>query len=340
MQVFVPIINADSGNAVYFRDLQRELGRRAVTIEFAQFPPVLECIPGFARAISYFRYCSDHFDLVHSNADYGLTFKCSGKPFVVTVHHNVFDDHYQNFTSLAQKAYYSGLLKRRVEKVLKGADRVVCVSQYTKSTVEQTFGAVKVQVIYNGIDTDLFRPVQMQTVDEFAGKIRLLFVGNLIKRKGADLLPVIMEKLGSDYVLFYTAGLRTQTTFKAPNMVMRVAKSRENLVSLYNSCDVFLFPSRLEGFGYAVAEAMACGKPIVCTDGSSLSELVVNEKGGLLCRMDDVDDFVDKIRFLGARPELRQSHGTFNRDRIVNEFSVVRMGRDYSAFYRSVLTSY
>jgi glycosyltransferase involved in cell wall biosynthesis len=340
VQIFVPIISADSGNAVYFRDLQRELGRHAVTIEFAQFPPVLECIPGFARAISNFRHFSHHFDLVHSNADYGLAFKRSGKPFVVTVHHNIFDDHYQNFISLAQKVYYSGALKRRIEKVLNGADRVVCVSQYTKSSVEQTFGAAKVQVIYNGIDIDLFRPVQMQPVAEFAGKIRLLFVGNLIKRKGADLLPVIMEKLGSDYVLSYTAGLRNRTTFEAPNMVMRVAKSRKNLVSLYNSCDVFVFPSRLEGFGYAVAEAMACGKPIVCTDGSSLPELVVNEKGGLLCRLDDVDDFVDKIRFLGARPELRQSQGTFNRDRVVNHFSIARMGRDYSAFYRSALTAY
>ena len=253
---------------------------------------------------------------------------------MVTVHHNVFDDRYQKFTSLAQKAYHLGLLKRRIKKVLNDADCVVAVSQYTKASVERTFGATKVQVIYNGIDTELFRPAQMQTA-EFAGKVRLLFVGNLIKRKGADLSPVIMQKLGTDYVLFYTAGLRNQTTFTAPNMVMRIAESRDDLVNLYNGCDMFLFPSRLEGFGYAVGEAMACGKPIVCADASSLPELVLDEQGGLLCRLNDVDDFVDKIRFLGARPELRQAMGEFNRKRIMSDFGISQMGADYSALYQS-----
>jgi glycosyltransferase involved in cell wall biosynthesis len=337
MKVFAPIINSKSGNEVYFRDLQKELGRRAITIELKEFPTFFECTPGLARVISRYRSWSDDFDLIHSNADYGVAFKRSDKPFVVTVHHNVFDDRYQKYTSLAQKAYHFGLLKRRIEKVLNSADRVVAVSQYTKASLEQTFGVAKVQVIYNGIDTELFRSVQMQTGDEFAGKIRLLFVGNLIKRKGADLLPVIMEKLGTDYVLFYTAGLRTRATFTEPNMVMRIAESRADLVNLYNGCDIFLFPSRLEGFGYAVAEAMACGKPIVCTDASSLPELVFDEQGGLLCGLNAVDDFVDKVRFLGARPEVRQAMGAFNRKRAVNEFNITRMGRDYTAFYHGLL---
>jgi glycosyltransferase involved in cell wall biosynthesis len=337
VKVFSPIINANSGNAIYFRDLQQELSRSAVTIKLTQFPPFFECTPGIVRVFFPFRGWLDDFDIVHSNADYGVAFKRPDKPFVVTVHHNVFDDGYQKFPCLAQKAYYLGLLKRRIEKALNAADRVVAVSQYTKASLERAFRVANVQVIYNGIDTELFRPVQMQTAAAFAGKIRLLFVGNLIKRKGADLLPMIMQKLGTDYVLFYTAGLRAQATFTEPNMVVQVARSREDLVNLYNSSDLFLFPSRLEGFGYAVGEAMACGKPIVCTDGSSLPELVVNEKGGLLCRLDDVDDFVEKVRFLGTKPELRQSMGAFNRNRIVNDFSISRMGRDYSAFYRSGL---
>jgi glycosyltransferase involved in cell wall biosynthesis len=163
----------------------------------------------------------------------------------------------------------------------------------------------------------------------------LLFVGNLTKRKGADLLPAIMRKLGTDYVLYYTAGLRTQSTFTEPNMVKWIGESENDLVNLYNESDIFLFPSRLEGFGYAVGEAMACGKPIVCTDASSLTELVLDEQGGLLCRLNDVDDFVDKVRFLGARPELRQAMGEFNRKRIMSAFSISQMGTDYAALYQS-----
>lgn len=59
----------------------------------------------------------------------------------------------------------------------------------------------------------------------------------------------------------------------------------------------YLLLSRLEGFGYAVAEAMACEKPVVCTNGSLLPELVVDQKSGFLCEQDNVSDFVKKLGF-------------------------------------------
>lgn len=61
---------------------------------------------------------------------------------------------------------------------------------------------------------------------------------------------------------------------------------------MYNFCDILLLPSCREGFGYAVAEAMACGKPVICTNSSSLPELVMEGKGGFLCEQDNIEDFV------------------------------------------------
>ncbi|MSP37996.1 MAG: glycosyltransferase family 1 protein [Deltaproteobacteria bacterium] len=277
--------------------------------------------------------------MMHGNADYGSAFSRSDKPSVVTVLHNVFEDNYQRYTTLSQKAFHFGWLKRRIAQALRDADRVVAISHSTKASIERTFGARNIEVIYNGIDSEIFKPLETGANNEFPGKIRLLFVGNLTKRKGADLLPAIMKKLGDDYVLVHPSGLRTGADFGAVNIVKRTAPSTQELVELYNGCDIFLFPSRLEGFGYAVGEAMACGKPVICTDASSLPELVVDQQGGFLCGLDDVDAFVERIRFLGARAALRQTMGAFNCQRIEKNFTVAQMGRAYAELYRNLLTA-
>jgi glycosyltransferase involved in cell wall biosynthesis len=274
------------------------------------------------------------FQLVHANADYGVAFKASNKPFIVTVHHNVVDESYRQSTTFAQRVYHYGVMRGRLRRALEEADRVIAVSYSTKSSLERNFRAKNVEVIYNGIDTQFFAPKRVAAPARFAGKIRLLFVGNLIKRKGADLLPLIMKRLGNDYVLFYTAGLQSRAAFKAQNMIPCEVKSRCDLVSLYNMCDILLFPSRLEGFGYAVAEAMACCKPVVCTNGSSLPELVIDQRGGLLCKQDNADDFIDKVRALGGNEQLRQTMGKFNRERIVNNFDLAQMGASYARLYQ------
>ncbi len=112
--------------------------------------------------------------------------------------------------------------------------------------------------------------------------------------------------------------------------------AREKLPAIYNMCDIFLFPSRLEGFGYAVAEAMACGKPVVCTNGSSLPELVVDQKGGYLCKRDDITDFADSIRTLAADSHLRETMGEFNRKRILERFTRDKMAEHYLRLYQAI----
>lgn len=333
MKILVPTFRSDTGNDVYFRDLKDGLNRHHITIEIMPLTKYLEftpCLAGAAlRRGSQVNDCA----LVHTNADYGTVFRVAGKPFVVTAHHDVFDALYQKCTSGAQKAYHYGLLKRRIARALTTADKVVAVSHSTKASLERTFGVTKIEVIYNGIDAELFKPEKVQIPKEFSDKVKLLFVGNLIRRKGADLLPKIMQRLGDRYVLFHTGAARLGPS----NTISLGRVSREQLPPIYNMCDIFLFPSRLEGFGYGVAEAMACGKPVVCTDCSSLPELVVDKKGGFLCERDNVEQFAEKIRVLAGDAGLRASMGEFNRKRIVENFTLDKMAEGYSRLYRDVL---
>lgn len=278
------------------------------------------------------------WDIIHSNTWNGFAFKEKNIPLVVTEHHVEHLPSHGKYKTLAQKAFHK-LVYQYEKKSLRDADVVTCYSEYTQKQLKSVFGYDS-KMIYAGVDTDKFRP--MAAKDNFKewdkNKIRLLFVGNMIKRKGFDLLARIMERLGDEFILLCTSGMRKNIIEKyADNFFIIGTISQDDIVNYYNMCDILLFPSRLEGFGIAVAEAMACAKPVVTTNCSSLPELVVDGKGGFLCEMDNVDEFAEKIIFLAKEPGLREKMGMYNRERVQKEFSLVEMARSYNELYKTAL---
>jgi len=218
------------------------------------------------------------------------------------------------------------------------------VSEYTRDKLEQTFGYSDAKVIYNGIDVDMFQPQEINRAEVLKrfnipsvfvkDKTILLFVGNPSRRKGVDLLPKIMSQLSESHILLVTSGLQNVQT--VDNRIISVGNVPQNgLPYLYNLCDILLFPSRLEGFGLAVAEAMACKKPVVTTNQSSLPELIVNEKGGFLCEADNIKDYVEKVRLL-EDADLRCSMGKYNRSRVLSMFTSADMTKNYLKLYQSL----
>ena len=102
--------------------------------------------------------------------------------------------------------------------------------------------------------------------------------------------------------------------------------------------DILLMPTVREGFGLAVAEAMACGLPVVASDCSSIPELIDDGKGGYLCPIGDVDAFAEKINLLAESPTLRREMGEYNRTKVEKLFTLDRMVKNYQALFEEVLT--
>ena len=190
---------------------------------------------------------------------------------------------------------------------------------------------------------DKFKPYMVDRVgllNKFGlndSKILLFFAGNPSKRKGADLLPRIMKQLGDNFTLLTTSGLRKDIHNVDKNIVSLGRLTESEIVDIYNLCDIFLAPTRLEGFGLTIAEAMACAKPIVATDCSAIPELVINEKGGFLCKIDDVNDFCNKITYLSENRGVAQKMGGYNRARVEEFFSLDTMGQNYLDLYMKLL---
>lgn len=307
----------------------KELGAEAT---FDAFPPSLlrGYIPPFVG--SKLKKKRKDADIFHCGGDGGFALRLKSKPLVVTVFHLVSGSDYQRYTMFTQRMYHS-LLKRYFKNSLQVADKIVAISKSTSQDLQAEFGIKDAKVIYPGIDSNLFKPRKINNPPNI---VRLFFVGNLIRRKGVDLLPQIMGRLGDKFRLFYISP-KSKRMFPQTNMTPLNYLSKKALVEMYNQCDIFLFPSRLEGFGYGVAEAMSCKKPVVCTNCSSLPELIVNGEGGFLCEIDNVDDFVEKIKVLGADENLREKMGEFNRKRVLEKFTLERMAKEYLVLYRQLI---
>jgi len=324
-------IRAKSGVDVWAENLSEEVDRQGI-------PSSVEYFPGYTQFLPFKGLISNSAEeqIIHTNASYGFRFK-TDNPLIVTEHHLVSDSNFRSHASLAQRVYYR-YVQWCEEKSLQVADAVTCVSNYTKEKLEELYGYYDAQVIYNGINTKLFFP---ETIPKNKYGIDddttvLFFAGNLIKRKGADLLPQILKRLGDNYVLLVASGLNKNTHLKKDNILYLGNLSKGELIETYNLCDIYLFPTRLEGFGLSVAEAMACEKPVVTTDCSSLPELVIDGKGGFLCERDNIDDFVEKACILGEDNNLRKEMGKFNRKRVEKMFALEMMGANYIKLYNQL----
>jgi glycosyltransferase involved in cell wall biosynthesis len=316
MKVIFKVIKAGSGNDVYFQRLSEALKQVNVDSVIEYYPKYFQYFPWALKFVNR----KTPGDIIHSNVEYGWVFKEKDKPLYLTLHHNVFDNEYRKYTTVPQRIFHDFIIKPNTKKSLRRANKVIAVSNYTKRSFVETFGKYPIEVIYNFVDTDKYKPMKVKMSDK---RFKLLFVGNLTKRKGADLLPEIMSKLDpKEYVLYYTSGLRTRIPkeFNLPHMIALGKLSEDNLVMEYNKCDALLFPSRFEGFGYAVIEAMACGKPVITSNKSSMPEIVINNVNGFVFDLDNLRDVLKKIEILSAFRNTRKI-SLDNRAKVIKNFS-------------------
>lgn len=125
---------------------------------------------------------------------------------------------------------------------------------------------------------------------------------------------------------------------KAPGDLISVGSVPfEEMPNLYRDMDILLMPTVREGFGLSVAEAMACGLPVVASGCSSIPELIDDYKGGFLCPVGDVNVFAEKINILAESPSLRKEMGEYNRAKVEKMFTLNRMVNEYKKLFEEVM---
>ena len=336
MKVWLPAIRGASGADVFTLRLCEAIRRNGLDAEISWFPNVYELFPFLLGRVPPPRGTT----IIHANSWNAFAFKRKSIPLIVTEQLGVFDRAAQAHKSVPQFLYHQALIRQFVKASFRAASAVTAVSDYTARGLLRSLGVETVKVIYNSVNTATFAPVS-QREGIHPAPFRLLFVGNPIRRKGADLFAPIMRALGADFRLYFTSGRRELSPQDVVSNMFPVGRITDDLdlVKLYQRSDALLFPSRFEGLPIAVLESMACAKPVIAANTSSLAEVIEDGVSGLLCPSDDSEAFVAACRALANEPQICKQYGSAARDRVESRFSEDVVVPQYIDLYKRILSS-
>jgi len=236
------------------------------------------------------------------------------------------------------------LFKRWFSKL----DGHVAVSKPAKKFVNKYFPA-DYNVIPNGIDTRHFSP-NVAPIDELCdGKLNILFVGRLEKRKGADYLLKAYEQVKRDIpnsrLIIVGPGTRLRGKYEKQvkkhslkDVVFVGYTNYEELPRYYKTADVFCAPATgWESFGIVLLEAMAVGKPIVASNIDGYASILTHGAEGLLVPPKDEKSLAQALTSLLNDEELRQKMGAKGILK-AKEFDWENVARRVEALYSKVLS--
>ncbi|SNY41122.1 glycogen synthase [Paractinoplanes atraurantiacus] len=314
-------------------------------------------------------------DIVHSHTWYanfaGHTSKLlHGVPHVVTTH---------SLEPLRPwKAEQLGggyALSSFCERVgIENADAIIAVSGGMRRDVLAAYPSVdpaKVQVVYNGIDTEIYQPNRGTDVIERLGidlsRPSVVFVGRITRQKGLPYLLRACRSLPAETQIVLLAGapdtkeiaaeveglaneLREVRDAKGVIWVQEMLPKHE-VVQVLTHATVFVCPSIYEPMGIVNLEAMACETAVVATATGGIPEVVSDGETGILVPIEQVDDGtgtpIDPEQFVAdlatamtqliEDPQRAAQMGLAGRRRAIEHFSWSHIAEETLKVYRSVL---
>lgn len=306
-------IDTVSGGYLYDRHLVAHLRQRGHTVEVISLP-----------ARDYGRHLMDNFSqslltrlqnasfdlLLQDELNHPSLFKLNGRlrqhvsyPIVSIVHHLR--------TSEQHPAWQRSLYEAVEEAYLESVDGFVFNSETTRRSVEAVLGDKRpfVVALPSG------RRFQPETSEEkvvakanMAGLYRILFVGNVIRRKGLHTLLDAVRPLPIGSYRLDIVGSMTADPKYADNcmiikpingeIVVHGAVSDAELEALFEQCQVLAVPSQYEGYGIVYLEGMAFGLPAIGTTAGGAQEMIENGRNGFLVPPNNPNALAQKLALL------------------------------------------
>lgn len=237
-------------------------------------------------------------------------------PQVVTVHDLAFHHYPEQYPGMKQR-----YLRTMTRASVRRATLVIAVSEATRQDIIRIHDVdpERVVVVPNGVD-DFMRPLPETEVAAFREQQNLpehffLFLGTLQPRKNVEGLvrAFASVSMGVDWPLVIAGakGWQYEQIFRLVEELGLTSRVRfaghvpgEHLPLWYNAATMLVYPSRYEGFGLPLLEAMACGTAVIGSTASSLPEVVGD--AGLLVDPDDIPGLAESMLRLASDSELRQ----------------------------------
>ena len=154
-----------------------------------------------------------------------------------------------------------------------------------------------------GVDTELFRPATRPRSET----LTIGFVGQITQRKGISYLVAAFDALRPRNARLLMVGrpVGSSRPWMREGVEHHSAVARRNLPQFYAQMDVFVLPSLIEGFALTALEAMACGVPVIVSENTFGTDVVLDGYNGYVVPIRDVDAIVDRVRTLADDESLR-----------------------------------
>jgi len=231
---------------------------------------------------------------------------------------------------------------------LVAADELVAISQHEADCLRYMGLRQPITVIPQWLDFTAIETIPYESIE--VARPSLLFIGQLTPRKGYDLLlhalPAVVERYPSATVQL-VSGLNLEDR-KALEQIAQTLDVIEHvqilgrvedaqLVNLYRAADLYVTPTRYEGFGLTLLEAMTAGCPLVTTNIPVVNEIIQHGNNGWLTRYDDPRDLAAGILRLLDDSTLRQQLIAGGRETIATRFRETELVGRLEAVFRRVL---
>ena len=214
-----------------------------------------------------------------------------------------------------------------VRWALRASDAVVAISSYTAREIAR-FARVPVRVIPYTLG---FKAGDARRVAAGQGPFRVLFVGRLVERKGVTHLIDAVRQLSNAQLTIIgdgpeRAALEAQAAPLGNRVVFRGRVSATDLRAAYAATHAFVLPSTLdargdtEGLGVVLLEAMSFGVPVVASDIGGITDIVENERTGLLVPPSDAAQLARALKRLADEAGLAERLGSAGRERVRTTF--------------------
>ncbi|MFQ5929459.1 MAG: glycosyltransferase family 4 protein [Acidobacteriota bacterium] len=299
------------------------------------------------RPLFRWRGWSDKLDLYH-----GTNFKVQtmGRLGTIVTIHDLWLDRYPEYS---KKLVGQRLSFLRTRRRAHQADRVITVSEYSARDIEELYCIPKdrISVIPNGVSSD-FRPgreeirfSELQSQYGLPSGPYILFVGGADPRKNhVSLFRAYAQRptLRQSHSLVIVGNpvhrlgniMESARTFGLSDRVVCAGSvARDDLRLLYAHAALFVFPSRYEGFGFPVLEAMACGTPVITSNATALPEVAGN--AALFVDPENAEELSEAMRRVLEDLALRATLTSRGLER-ARQFTWESTARQTLAVYRQV----
>lgn len=285
------------------------------------------------------------YDIIHINWAYpdALVIPELKKRGFATILHIHGSDWYKS-----QKPKRLGQL---VGQSLQSADRILAVGNNLRKDILSVYPHLErnIFVHHNAVDTEMFSLSEDKTaakkhVSWVTGIRHVLCVANLRPEKGIDVLLHALQVrhlpdtqfhiIGNTFSDDYQERIESQIKGYDLPVTIHPPVAHHELKKYYHAADLFVLPSRKEGFGLALAEAGSTGLPLISTKSGGPKD-IINSKNGLLISPDSIDELADALAYM-LKHVGDYKPGKIRKD-IVTRFDKALMTKKLLEHYNHIL---